>query len=490
MRKITYILTTALLLFCLASHAQNTWEIIDTCKTTVVDPNVQMDVPSDNYLDITKAWIPADTVSGKPKYKGDPVQFDNMRNGNFAVFHLNITKAGKAKIDMQVATKKGAASLEFVLFNANHDVEFDQTVSVPNNGNWNKFQDSYFITDNAVTTGLKTLVIIFKEDGGKETLNLRQIKWSAFANTNTYSFYPNIVSDDGNANAGTIIVSPDVTSYIEGTTITVKATPAEGYKFVNWTNADGEVVSTNATYTFDIYEDTDLDANFAKINMINHLPGTVDLNTLTKGGKNGDVGTVTDTDRLRYITDYTNKEVSDTLKINAGVNFAENFREGDFFTLRAKVDKQAKYYIDFLAASKQAEAQVDFVFLKEDGTTADSVSVNIPSTGQWFNYTKVEAVTNVEIPTTVNQIVVYLHENVSKKYTANLMNIRFGETSQDPTKDANGNSIVAPKTPTGINSIMKNAVGKSDHTYNLSGQRVSGSYKGVVIRNGKKYLNK
>lgn len=44
------------------------------------------------------------------------------------------------------------------------------------------------------------------------------------------------------------------------------------------------------------------------------------------------------------------------------------------------------------------------------------------------------------------------------------------------------------KATTGINSVKAST--KSSELYNLSGQRVDSSYKGVVIRNGKKFVNK
>lgn len=44
--------------------------------------------------------------------------------------------------------------------------------------------------------------------------------------------------------------------------VTVEATPAEGAAFMNWTNAAGDVVSTEATYTYTGEEDATLTANF------------------------------------------------------------------------------------------------------------------------------------------------------------------------------------------------------------------------------------
>lgn len=494
MKKFTLILVAVLSAFCLQSQAQTapTWGIIDTCKTTVVDQNAVFSVPSDDYLDITKAWIPADSTANKPKTKADGdgiMQFDNMRKGNFAVFHLNVTSESKVKVNMQMATKQAAATVEFALFNADHELEQDILVNATNTGNWSKFADNYFITDKAVKAGEKTLVIIF--DGTKETVNLRQVQWTKFGNQATYSCYTNIVSDDDNEHAGTITMSPSASSFIEGTEITVTATPAEGYKFLCWKDIDGDVLTTSNSYTFNIYEDTDLDAYFKKLNMVNAIPGTVDPNTMTKGGKNGDVAAVEagTKNAPRFITDYENKENADTLNIMNGVEYLNNFRDGDFLTLKVSVAKQAKYYINCLAASKQSQPHFAVVFVNEDGTTADSVNVNVPSTGQWFNYTKVNAQTKVEIPTTVNKVVIYFHEDGAKKYTENIMNLSFSEAVADPTLDAEGKSILIGGTTSGITMIkgdVKN--GKNAPAYNLSGQRVSSDYKGIVVRNGKKYI--
>ena len=49
----------------------------------------------------------------------------------------------------------------------------------------------------------------------------------------------------------------------EGSGVSVTAVPDEGYSFINWT-VDGEVVSTNATYTFVVSESVNIVANFAK----------------------------------------------------------------------------------------------------------------------------------------------------------------------------------------------------------------------------------
>ncbi|MCM1531111.1 MAG: leucine-rich repeat domain-containing protein [Ruminococcus flavefaciens] len=54
-------------------------------------------------------------------------------------------------------------------------------------------------------------------------------------------------------------------TYEEGSEATVTATPKSGYRFVNWTKAEGTVFSTEATHTFRVTENLKLTANFEKI---------------------------------------------------------------------------------------------------------------------------------------------------------------------------------------------------------------------------------
>jgi photosystem II stability/assembly factor-like uncharacterized protein len=52
-------------------------------------------------------------------------------------------------------------------------------------------------------------------------------------------------------------------SYFEGSNVTVTTTPNTGYKFTNWTE-NGLVVSAEASYSFEIYGDRNLVANFVR----------------------------------------------------------------------------------------------------------------------------------------------------------------------------------------------------------------------------------
>ncbi|MBR1548436.1 MAG: Ig-like domain-containing protein [Prevotella sp.] len=68
------------------------------------------------------------------------------------------------------------------------------------------------------------------------------------------------------AEGGSVNVYPAVDIYDEGTTIKLTATENFGYDFVNWTDAEGKEVSTDAVYTFDISKNETLTANFKQVN--------------------------------------------------------------------------------------------------------------------------------------------------------------------------------------------------------------------------------
>ena len=76
--------------------------------------------------------------------------------------------------------------------------------------------------------------------------------------------------------------------YSYNTSITVTATANTGYTFYNWT-LNGEVVSTNASYSFNVTEATDLVANF-NINSytVTATPSAVEAGSVTVGNRNRD----------------------------------------------------------------------------------------------------------------------------------------------------------------------------------------------------------
>ena len=68
----------------------------------------------------------------------------------------------------------------------------------------------------------------------------------------------------GTEGAGSVSCNPAGAEFDKGTQLTVKATENFGYHFVGWTDAEGNMVSTENPYTFDIMANTKLIASYTK----------------------------------------------------------------------------------------------------------------------------------------------------------------------------------------------------------------------------------
>lgn len=147
--------------------------------------------------------------------------------------------------------------------------------------------------------------------------------------------------------AGTVKVSPAGTVFDAETSITVTATKNFGYKFVNWTDANNQVVSTDEAYTFSISANTALKANFEKINTYalnykveggakDYMISTSPVPTIVEGKNMYEEGTeVTLTASSNDILTFTNWNDGETgaerkIKMNADQSFTAAYSAKDF----------------------------------------------------------------------------------------------------------------------------------------------------------------
>ena len=108
-------------------------------------------------------------------------------------------------------------------------------------------------------------------------------------------------------------VSSSGGTYNAGTSITITASPDNGYGFVNWTDSSGNELSTNPTYTFNITSDTTITANYEELLFYLHPNG---VTILCPNASVGAIGTV---DGVQYTKVDRNTLIA---KRNAGENLA------------------------------------------------------------------------------------------------------------------------------------------------------------------------
>lgn len=164
--------------------------------------------------------------------------------------------------------------------------------------------------------------------------------------------------------AGTVKVSPAGTVFDAETPITVTATKNFGYKFVNWTDANNNVVSTDAAYTFSISANTALKANFEKIN-------TYALDYKVEGGANDYMVSATP---APTVVDGKNMyeegtEVSLTANSNYILTFT-NWNDGETGAER-KIKMNADQAYTAAYSAKDFIAGWDFYKSAREGRTAD-----------------------------------------------------------------------------------------------------------------------
>ena len=184
--------------------------------------------------------------------------------------------------------------------------------------------------------------------------------------------------------AGTVKVSPAGTVFDAETPITVTATKNFGYKFVNWTDANNKVVSTDEEYTFSISANTALKANFEKINTYaldykveggakDYMVSATPAPTIVNGKNMYEEGTeVTLTASSNDILTFTNWNDGETgaerkIKMNADQAFTATFSAKDYivawdFYQEGKEGRTA----DFAAADNDA---VQLILRDAEGNT-------------------------------------------------------------------------------------------------------------------------
>ena len=164
--------------------------------------------------------------------------------------------------------------------------------------------------------------------------------------------------------AGTVKVSPAGTVFDAETPITVTATKNFGYKFVNWTDANNQVVSTKEVYTFSISANTALKANFEKIN-------TYALDYKVEGGANdymvsaSPAPTVVDGKNMYE----EGTEVTLTASSNDILTFT-NWNDGETGAER-KINMNADQSFTAAYSAKDFIAGWDFYKSAREGRTAD-----------------------------------------------------------------------------------------------------------------------
>jgi len=146
--------------------------------------------------------------------------------------------------------------------------------------------------------------------------------------------------------------------------------------------------------------------------------------------------------------------------------------------------------ITFLATAGNGPAQVEVKFNYEDGTTStDAFGIT-----DWCNHQSEAAVQTGRYYNDIDDrdfVGLYEYETYPEPDKA-IKSITLTNTATDGASKGIvvGLYLTDGKITNGINDITVDEQGKAGKIYNMAGQRVNESYKGIVIKNGKKYIVK
>ncbi len=100
------------------------------------------------------------------------------------------------------------------------------------------------------------------KEGGFSDVHIEGLLNGTQVDVSKYHLTLNVSPEEG----GTVSASPSASAYEEGTEVTLTATKNFGYQFVNWTDAEGNVLSTASKFVVKMNSDKQMTANFRKVN--------------------------------------------------------------------------------------------------------------------------------------------------------------------------------------------------------------------------------
>lgn len=149
------------------------------------------------------------------------------------------------------------------------------------------------------------------------------------------------------AEGGVITITPEAESYEDGSEIKISANKNFGYVFVNWTDEQGNEISSEPEFTLTMTENTNLTANFKKINtyaltcniegggkeyMITYSPQPTVIDGKNMYEEGTSVMLTASSNKIMAFTNWSNGETSAsiTIDMNEDVELTANYSALDY----------------------------------------------------------------------------------------------------------------------------------------------------------------
>lgn len=391
-------------------------------------------------------------------------------------YTVDVKEDGLYKLEAEVAATKAGGTFHLTEYGLDSLTFLANMIEVPATGS---------------TTNYKTISTICKNpiSAGKHHLCLNVDKGDFYIKSLTFKPYTQ------NKDIKVAISSLSRTSINEGETVTINlsASVANGTisSVVVYANDEPIDTLTEAPYTTEfapaskgtyVIKAVAYDANGAenasstktltvKAQRVSYkgvisIPGIIEIEDFDKGGEGLSFhdSDTNDEGDANYRND---NEGVDLVKGNGGIALGYTAKD-EWLEYSVNVEETG-YYTCVATASSGTTGSGFVITTKKNSSTTSLWTISIPQTGNnsWSTYEKVE-------------------NNTKKRLTAGQQIIRVKITGAS----CNIDKIEIKSVPTGIDEVAPSTVNLPPSTFNLSGQKVDGGYRGIVIRNGRKVLKR
>ena len=396
-------------------------------------------------------------------------------------YTVDVKEEGLYKVEAEVASVKEGGTFHLTEYGLDSLTFLANMIEVPVTGS---------------TTEYKTVTAAFKNpiSVGQHRICLNVDKGGFFIKKLTFKPYKldkNIKVSVSSVSASTITVGGKSTVKLSashsGSTIDSVLVYANGSFIAKLTEAPYTVdfePTAKGSYTITAvawsggYENETTTVKTVKVNGVREpyadiveLPGIIEAENFDKGGEGLSFHDKDDVDEgdAKYRTD---NEGVDIVKGNGGSALGYTAVD-EWFEYTVNVAQAGKFTCVATVSAGGDNSKFTISRKTLTGSSSTLWTVNVPKTGEntWSNYTQVELTTPKQFPAGKQ----YIRIKITGA-NCNIDKLEFKSLEETGIDD--------------VQSDLTTPWGTSYDYYSLSGQKVNGNYRGIVIRNGKKILKK
>ena len=236
-------------------------------------------VPSDDYLPLPSGSYSSYTSTGgqntTPRYEDKNQNIGYIKDGSQATYKFYCLQ--DAYYDLAMAVHYyNPGTIEVIITDiATNTQELKEEVTVPSVTNYTA---SRMELQTPVKKGAKQMVLNFKSSQTGYVMNYRDLTLLKRADVETGATKYSVTTSLSIPEAGTIKQAPSGEKVEEGTMTQFTVVPNFGYKFVQWNDANGQMVSAENPYTMTVNSDVTLTAVMQQVNIYSLDVKTVNAN--------------------------------------------------------------------------------------------------------------------------------------------------------------------------------------------------------------------